>query len=55
MTIRELWLVRHGESTGNVAATGAERAGAELIEIDVRDADVPLSQVGREQAEALGT
>lgn len=50
----ELWLVRHGESVANVAATAAERAGVELITVDQRDADVPLSAVGREQARAFG-
>lgn len=50
----ELLLVRHGQSTGNLAARRAESAGVETIEVDVRDADVPLSDTGREQAEALG-
>lgn len=54
MTLDELWLVRHGESEANVAATRAELAGSETIAIDIRDADVPLSAVGREQARALG-
>lgn len=49
----ELWLVRHGESVGNIAATAAEEAGADLIPLDIRDADVPLSPTGREQAVAL--
>ncbi|KUL38024.1 histidine phosphatase family protein [Actinoplanes awajinensis] len=51
------WLavVRHGQSTGNVAAEAAETAGAEVIEILERDADVPLSGTGREQATALST
>ncbi|MGN8551535.1 UNVERIFIED_CONTAM: histidine phosphatase family protein [Microbacterium sp. SLM126] len=53
MTATELWLVRHGESVANVAATRAEREGLEVIPIDLRDADVPLSDVGREQASAL--
>lgn len=48
-----LGVVRHGESTGNVAATAAETAGIELIDIPERDADVPLSDTGREQARAL--
>ncbi len=47
-------LIRHGESEGNVAATRAEALGAEVIELDIRDADVPLSETGREQARALG-
>ena len=50
----EMWLVRHGESVANVAATAAERAGIELITVDQRDADVPLSPTGREQARAFG-
>src|SRR6059058_5170741 len=50
----ELWLVRHGESTGNVAASVAAAAGQEVIDIDLRDADVPLTEVGRDQASAVG-
>lgn len=49
-----LGVVRHGESTGNVAAQAAETAGAEAIDIAERDADVPLSATGREQAAAVG-
>ncbi|MBY8874287.1 histidine phosphatase family protein [Micromonospora sp. PLK6-60] len=49
-----LWIVRHGESTANVAATAAEQSGAELIELTHRDADVPLSATGEEQARATG-
>lgn len=52
-SLEELWLVRHGESVGNLAATGAEVAGAEVIELADRDADVPLSETGIEQARAL--
>ncbi|WP_433826087.1 histidine phosphatase family protein [Actinoplanes sp. CA-015351] len=50
------WLavVRHGLSTGNVTAQEAEAGGAESIDIPERDADVPLSETGREQAEAVG-
>jgi broad specificity phosphatase PhoE len=51
---RELVLVRHAESTGNLADSEARSQGAERLEIDLRDADVPLSSAGREQAEALG-
>ncbi len=50
----ELLLVRHGESLGNVAASEAEAADAEVIEVPVRDADVELSPTGIEQAQALG-
>lgn len=49
-----LWLIRHGESIGNVASGVAERGGAELIELAERDADVPLSRLGHEQARAVG-
>ncbi|WP_347109863.1 histidine phosphatase family protein [Paenarthrobacter sp. S56] len=51
----ELLLVRHGESEGNVAATEARLAGAEIIDVPARDADVNLSVTGQEQAKALGT
>ena len=49
-----IWLVRHGESMGNVADDAAHRSGAERLDLDVRDPDVPLSDTGRGQAEALG-
>jgi probable phosphoglycerate mutase len=49
-----LGVVRHGQSTGNVTAQQAETDGLELIDIPERDADVPLSETGREQAEAVG-
>lgn len=49
-----LWLVRHGQSQGNVARDAANEAGAHEIDIDIRDVDVPLSSLGIEQAEAAG-
>jgi len=49
-----LWVVRHGESSGNVARDAAEEQGLEVIDIAERDMDVPLSQTGFDQAEALG-
>jgi len=49
-----LWLVRHGQSAGNVAAARATEAGQALIEIADRDVDVPLSELGTRQATALG-
>jgi broad specificity phosphatase PhoE len=49
------WLavVRHGQSEGNVAAQDAESGGLEEIDIAERDADVPLSGTGREQAQGV--
>jgi len=55
MAVTQLWLVRHGESVGNEAATRADLEGLEVIPLDIRDADVPLSDTGEEQADALGT
>jgi broad specificity phosphatase PhoE len=49
-----LWLVRHGESMGNVADAQAHASGAGRLELDVRDPDVELSETGRAQARALG-
>jgi len=49
-----LWLVRHGQSQGNVARDAADQAGAHEIDIDIRDVDVPLSALGEEQARAAG-
>lgn len=49
----KLWLVRHGESAGNVARDAAHSIGSENIEIDARDVDVPLSGLGHSQAAAL--
>jgi glucosyl-3-phosphoglycerate phosphatase len=54
VSLTELILVRHGESAGNVARERAESRGDEVIAIDWRDADTPLSEHGRKQAEALG-
>ncbi|GGK33401.1 hypothetical protein GCM10010124_27690 [Pilimelia terevasa] len=48
-----LGVVRHGQSAGNVAAAAAEEAGHEAIDLAERDADVPLSTLGREQAAAV--
>ena len=49
-----LWLVRHGQSQGNVARDEADAAGHHEIAIDVRDVDVPLSELGVKQADAAG-
>jgi broad specificity phosphatase PhoE len=55
MATTDLWLIRHGESVANVAATAAEQQGLEVVPVDLRDADVPLSPVGEEQAIAFGS
>ncbi len=49
-----VWIVRHGESAGNVALREAEASGLHEIDVSRRDADVPLSELGQRQAEALG-
>ena len=49
-----LWIVRHGESAGNVARDAAQAARQPRIDIGMRDVDVPLSTLGQRQAEALG-
>ncbi len=49
-----LWIVRHGQSAGNVARDAAEASGRALIDLEHRDIDVPLSPLGVEQSRALG-
>jgi len=49
-----LWIVRHGESAGNVARDAAHAARLDRIDIAERDVDVPLSALGVQQSEALG-
>jgi broad specificity phosphatase PhoE len=55
MSVSELLLVRHGESQGNVAAAEAHAADAHEIDVPARDADVELSELGRDQAAAVGS
>jgi broad specificity phosphatase PhoE len=50
----KLWIVRHGQSAGNVAREAAEAASRHWIEIATRDMDTPLSELGDRQARALG-
>jgi broad specificity phosphatase PhoE len=47
-------LIRHGQSAGNVANDAARAAGLEVLDLATRDMDVPLSDLGRRQARALG-
>lgn len=49
-----IYVVRHGESAGNVAREAALEAGESMIDIDIRDVDVPLSDLGKRQSIALG-
>ena len=49
-----LYIVRHGESAGNIARDAAVEAGHHKINIEIRDVDVPLSELGERQAIALG-
>ena len=50
----QLWIVRHGQSSGNVARDAADAAGLGHIDIAERDVDVPLSALGEEQSRSLG-
>lgn len=49
-----LWLVRHGQSLGNVAREAAHAADLDLLDLAERDMDVPLSPLGERQAAAFG-
>ncbi len=51
---QDIWLVRHGQSAGNVARDAAEAAAGLSIDIAERDVDVPLSPLGERQSQALG-
>ena len=53
-TLSELYLIRHGQSAGNVARDEAIAGKAHIIEIEERDCDVALSPLGMHQASALG-
>ncbi|HSE07053.1 MAG TPA: histidine phosphatase family protein [Nocardioidaceae bacterium] len=49
-----LTLVRHAHSLGNRADARARAVGAEALDLEHRDAELELSEVGLAQAEALG-
>ena len=51
---QKIWLVRHGESAGNVARHEAELRGSLKVKSPQRDIDVPLSERGERQARATG-
>jgi broad specificity phosphatase PhoE len=46
--------IRHGESVGNIEARRAGEAGDVRLNLEFRDADTPLSDVGERQAAAVG-
>ncbi|MES2932520.1 MAG: histidine phosphatase family protein [Pseudomonadota bacterium] len=50
----QLWIVRHGQSAGNVASDLAESKMELSIDLATRDGDTPLSALGVQQAGALG-
>lgn len=50
-----LWLLRHGQSQGNVIRDAARGKGVDVLDIADRDMDVPLSELGQRQADAFGT
>jgi broad specificity phosphatase PhoE len=52
--VAELILVRHGQSLANVAFPAANAAGLMEAEVSGRDATVPLTALGEEQAAAVG-
>ena len=52
---QRLWVVRHGQSAGNVARDAAESGGLALIDLQSRDADTPLSALGERQSAALAS
>ena len=52
--LQSLILVRHGESTANIARHYAEANNLLTIDFPEREADVPLSELGKNQSVALG-
>jgi probable phosphoglycerate mutase len=52
--VAELILVRHGQSLANVTFPAADAAGLMEAEVSGQDAAVPLTEVGEQQAAAVG-
>src|SRR3954452_16717789 len=52
--VAELILVRHGQSLANVAFPAADGAGLREAELSGKDAAVPLTEAGEQQAAAVG-
>jgi broad specificity phosphatase PhoE len=53
-TMMPLLVCRHGQSLGNVARADAEARGLEHIGLALSDAELPLTDLGHEQAVRLG-
>ena len=51
---KSIWLIRHGESTANIARHKAEAENSLTIDYAEREMDIPLSDVGVEQSIAVG-
>jgi probable phosphoglycerate mutase len=51
---RGLFLIRHGESEGNLANARAREMSALRVDLTCNDIDVDLSRLGRQQAAAVG-
>ena len=52
--LEALWLLRHGQSLGNVANDASRVVPVDRLDIAERDMDVPLSDLGVEQAKSFG-
>lgn len=50
-----LWIIRHGQSAGNVARDAAELGGLDAVALSTRDIDVDLTDLGIRQAEAAAS
>jgi broad specificity phosphatase PhoE len=51
---KTIWLIRHGESTANIARRKAELENLPTIDYAEREMDIPLSDVGVEQSISAG-
>src|SRR5215813_2560984 len=52
--VKELVIVRHGESAHNIAQIEAIQSGLHRYDAFIRQPDTPLTELGIEQAEAVG-
>jgi broad specificity phosphatase PhoE len=51
---KSVWLIRHGQSTANLARHKAEREKLPAIDYAEREMDIPLSEVGVQQSITVG-